>query len=91
MCYIEKKTNSAPHVNNEHIPSIVVQVDTIYNNEHIPSIVVQVDTVYNNEHIPSIVVQVDTVYNFCISHLPTTCVAVTAGEHFKVQGRRLLV
>ena len=59
MCYIEKKTNSAPHVNNEHIPSIVVQVDTVY--------------------------------NFCISHLPTTCVAVTAGEHFKVQGRRLLV
>ena len=43
----------------------------------------------NNEHVPSIVVQVDTVYIFCISYLPKACVAVSAGEIFKIQDRRL--
>jgi hypothetical protein len=44
----------------------------------------------NNEHVLSIVVQIDTVYNFCISHLRKVCLAVTAGELFKVKDRPLL-
>jgi len=39
---LERKTNTAQHDNNEHIPSIVVQVDTVYNFciSHLPKVCV---------------------------------------------------